>query len=318
MKNTPDVSIIVPVYNVEKYLRECVDSLIRQTLKNIEIILVDDGSSDSSGAICDEYMQKDSRIKVIHKRNEKQHLARISGLKEASSPFITFCDADDRLMPNAVESMYISLNHENADLAIGGTIRGSKKNTRAKRPVDNEVIVVSDFNELPYKMNSLWGKLYKKEIIKKSFDSVPVFIDHEDFPVYTKYLSQIKKIVVVNGFCYWYRQRKSSWSHSAVSDTENIISMWNYYNNEFNNFLNEKDFDYLKKVLWNDAIRKIPFDKHAKQQKKEIEWIFKDFNINRFNLLWRIKSFLFSHNCFLCCRILVYCYNQVTMKNFFD
>ena len=91
------ISVIVPVYNAEKYLRECLDSIVNQTYHNIEIILVDDGSTDASGAICDEYADKDIRIKVIHSANKGVTAARINAFETSSGDYITFVDADDFL-----------------------------------------------------------------------------------------------------------------------------------------------------------------------------------------------------------------------------
>ena len=102
------ISVIVPVYNVEKYLRQCLDSIINQTYRNLEIILVDDGSTDSSGIICDEYAQIDARIKVIHKENGGLSSARNAGLDVCTSggDFIAFVDSDDWLEPDMYERLY--------------------------------------------------------------------------------------------------------------------------------------------------------------------------------------------------------------------
>ena len=94
----PKVTVVVPVFNVEKYLHQCIESLLNQTYRNLEIILVDDGSTDNSGAICDKYRQKDQRIKVIHKCNQGLGFARNSGMKETTSDYITFMDSDDMQM----------------------------------------------------------------------------------------------------------------------------------------------------------------------------------------------------------------------------
>lgn len=101
-----DISIIVPVYNVEKYIRRCIDSLISQTFKSIEILLIDDGSTDNSGAICDEYALIDGRIKVVHKRNGGVSSARNVGLDNAAGTYIMFCDPDDYVEPTWCERMY--------------------------------------------------------------------------------------------------------------------------------------------------------------------------------------------------------------------
>lgn len=106
------VSIIVPVYNVEKYLKECVDSIIGQTYTKIEIVLVDDGSTDSSGAICDEYEELDSRVTVIHKENGGLSDARNAGLEEINGEYVLFCDSDDTLKSNAIELLYQRLSSD--------------------------------------------------------------------------------------------------------------------------------------------------------------------------------------------------------------
>ncbi len=103
MENTPLVSIIIPVYNVELYLHECIDSVINQTYKNLEIILVDDGSTDSSGKICDDYVETDSRIKVIHQRNGGLSVARNTGISSSNGDYIYFLDSDDYIASNAIE-----------------------------------------------------------------------------------------------------------------------------------------------------------------------------------------------------------------------
>ena len=95
-------SIIVPVYNVEKYLRECIDSILCQTFTDFELILVDDGSKDESGKICDEYAEKDNRIKVIHKENGGQSTARNCGVKESSGKYIVFLDSDDFISEDTI------------------------------------------------------------------------------------------------------------------------------------------------------------------------------------------------------------------------
>lgn len=119
MDNCPLISLIVPVYKVEKYIRRCVDSLINQTYKNLQIILVDDGSPDQSGAICDEYAKLDSRVMVIHKENGGVSSARNVGLDNASGEYIGFIDADDYVDVDMYEVLYNNLNSCDADISMG-------------------------------------------------------------------------------------------------------------------------------------------------------------------------------------------------------
>ena len=116
----PKVTVVVPVFNVEKYLHQCIESLLNQTYRNLEIILVDDGSTDNSGAICDKYRQKDQRIKVIHKCNQGLGFARNSGMKETTSDYITFMDSDDYADEDMIEELMRPIIDENADTVIGG------------------------------------------------------------------------------------------------------------------------------------------------------------------------------------------------------
>jgi glycosyltransferase involved in cell wall biosynthesis len=111
----PKVSIIVPIYNVEKYLSRCMDSLLNQTLKDIEIILVDDGSPDNCPSLCDDYVQQDERIKVIHKKNGGLGLARNSGIKIATGEFVAFLDSDDYVKITMYEELYNNAKHNNLD-----------------------------------------------------------------------------------------------------------------------------------------------------------------------------------------------------------
>ena len=112
------VSIIIPVYNVEKYLAECIESVLKQTYQNIEILLIDDGSPDNSGKICDEYEEKDSRVRVIHKENGGVSSARNVGLEQANGEYITFIDSDDFVSESYIEELYIALENGNSDLAF--------------------------------------------------------------------------------------------------------------------------------------------------------------------------------------------------------
>lgn len=119
MKSEDVVSIIVPIYNVEKYLHRCVESIISQTYEKIEIILVDDGSPDESGKICDEYAKKDNRIKVIHKTNGGISSARNAGIKASTGDYIVYVDSDDWLEKNAIEILHTTIINENVDTVIG-------------------------------------------------------------------------------------------------------------------------------------------------------------------------------------------------------
>ena len=137
----PKFSIIVPVYNVEKYINKCIDSLISQTLKDIEIILVDDGTPDKSGEICDEYAKKDDRIKVIHKKNEGVSAARNDGLAAATGEWVIFCDSDDWMEQNACELMYLNGEKVGASVVIADIFQVIGINKKYCRIFNNEFII---------------------------------------------------------------------------------------------------------------------------------------------------------------------------------
>ncbi|WP_330623213.1 glycosyltransferase family 2 protein [Kineothrix sp. MSJ-39] len=114
------ISIIVPVYNVEKYLARCIDSILKQSYSNLEIILIDDGSTDTSGTICDQYTMKDQRIRVVHKKNEGLGYARNSGIELANGKYITFIDSDDYIGEKHIEKMYNLIINTNTDTCLAG------------------------------------------------------------------------------------------------------------------------------------------------------------------------------------------------------
>lgn len=132
------ISIIVPVYNVEKYLRQCLDSVLAQTYQNIEVILVDDGSKDSSGAICEEYAQAYDNILVIHKENAGLGMARNTGLEHATGEYVTFLDSDDWIEPDMVEQLYAGLVNNHVDMCKSGFRRVTdQKEIRFSRGYEN-------------------------------------------------------------------------------------------------------------------------------------------------------------------------------------
>ncbi len=180
----PLVSIIVPVYNTERQLAKCLNSLINQTLKDIEIILVDDGSPDNSPAICDEYAKNDSRIKVIHKENGGLSSARNAALDIAKGKYIGFVDSDDFVDIKMFEKMYNSANKDNSDICICSHYNIYKDNVVSnKLPFNSSVLskeeIVSnlicplignsDIN-LPKTLEGfVWRQIFKKELIENTY-----------------------------------------------------------------------------------------------------------------------------------------------------
>ena len=218
----PKLSVIVPVYNTEKYLRECIDSILAQTFTDFELILVDDGSTDGSGAICDEYAKKDERIRVIHQENGGATAARRSGVQFAGGEYITFVDSDDWIEQCMYWEMLELADTYNADMVLSGMI--------LERQKDNMVICTSNlsglFNEdqirrqicsvmlfdfsthIPGLSLNLCNKLIKNSLLKYAFSELPDEITYgEDVLGSAICLLNAKCIYIMkNSAAYHYRQ----------------------------------------------------------------------------------------------------------------
>lgn len=169
--NNELISVIIPVYKVEKYLDECIQSVINQTYKNLEIILVDDGSPDNCGKICDEYAKKDNRIKVIHKENGGLSSARNAGLDIARGEYISFIDSDDYVSKDFIKNMSIQM--ANADLIICGMKNVYKEDEKCDEKenvvIKNETLTFIEANQKLIKpKNEIYvtacNKLYRREL----------------------------------------------------------------------------------------------------------------------------------------------------------
>ncbi len=218
------ISVIVPVYNVGPYLKRCLDSILSQTYRNLEIILVDDGSTDNSGAICDEYKKLDKRVLVIHKENEGVSKARNVGMDISKGEYLTFVDSDDYIEPNMYEELYSSIERESADLAVCGfrqvRVNGEQKVNDASITIDwaKENIINNYFTEGVIKelMYSPWNKLFRKETLKELRFNTKYRLG-EDILFIFEFVEKMQKMVYVNGAFYHYMMHENSAMTSSFS-----------------------------------------------------------------------------------------------------
>ena len=203
------VSVIVAVYNIEEYLPRCVDSILAQTYRNLEIILVDDGSKDQSGSICDSYAEKDRRIKVIHKKNGGLSDARNAGMDAATGEYIGFVDGDDWIEPDMYRAMYFACEKEKAQTAVcrykqitkSGIIDGSAGNSVSlSRDEALEIYVCGDERYLIY--NSVWSKLFARDLVEGM--RFPVGKNSEDIMFTTRAFCRMERLVYLDEAYYNY------------------------------------------------------------------------------------------------------------------
>ncbi len=225
------ITVVVPVYNVENYVDRCVESIVRQTYINLEIILVDDGSVDKSAKKCDEWAQRDERIRVIHKSNGGLSDARNTGINESKGKYIAFIDGDDEILPNMIERLYISLCMADADISMCRMekIERLKRYPTREFPSDEDALTLTNVHAMRLLFKDVIDcsaclKLYKKELfIVLRF---PYGKTNEDFALMYQLFYQAKKIIYISDilYCYYYRE------NSITTTTFNEKSFDKYYN----------------------------------------------------------------------------------------
>ena len=250
------ISLIIPVYKVEKYLEKCIQSVINQTYENLQIILVDDGSPDNCGKICDEYAKKDHRIEVIHKSNGGLSDARNKGLEIAKGEYIGFVDSDDYIEADMYEVLYNLLKQYNADVSICNFYTVSQ----GKISIKNADNGINEYNRIEILKEILldkniqsyaWNKLYKKEL----FDEIkyPIGKKYEDIGTTFYLLEKCNKIVVTGKSEYYYINRQDSIVNNVTESTitdyiELIMQRYDYIEENIKE-LSSYNKDYLKRIL---------------------------------------------------------------------
>ena len=261
------ISVIVPVYNVELYLERCVDSIINQTYNNLEIILVDDGSPDKSGDLCDKLAKKDNRIMVYHKKNGGLSDTRNYGVRNANGEYITFIDSDDYVAKDYIEHLYSMIEEFNADIAAalfyrtsGDEFTGSMNNVLPQ-------ISVLNGKEACYKLLQggkyycplviACAKLIRSNLVKEN--PFPVGKKHEDEATTAKFFINANKVVLSNREIYAYYQNENSITHS-IGNNKNEDAIWSIHHRaEYLESLGEyklarKAYEFLFNYLARDSV----------------------------------------------------------------
>lgn len=230
----PEISVIIPAYNVEGYIEACLKSIVKQTFKNIEIIVIDDGSTDNTLNIINAFAQLDSRFIVVKQTNKGVSVARNSGLKLAKGKFISFIDSDDYIDIDYLEKLHSSINEFDADIAVASILK-HKKNYNKFNKKYNKTICESDLQK-KYKLCAdnrtrffyVWNKLYKTELLKNNnilFIEGRVF---EDVMFSVQAIYHAKKIVSVPKIKYHYIERPLSIVKSEYSAKKNNDRIFAY------------------------------------------------------------------------------------------
>jgi glycosyltransferase involved in cell wall biosynthesis len=253
----PSISVIVPVYNVEKYLHACINSIVNQSFVDFELILIDDGSTDDSGSICDFEADKDSRITVLHKHNEGVSVARNTGIAHASCKWITFIDSDDTIENDYLEKLYIKVQHDDCDLITNG-IRFDYENHSVDCRLD-ETSSINLNNESGFMymidqelITSPVAKLYRRELLlKENIQFNPSLSYGEDRDFNLKYLN-VANIARSSSYVGYNYRIYSPGSLSKKNHNQRFMNDYTYWR-KLKEFTDIKGFNSLvtKKLLTN-------------------------------------------------------------------
>lgn len=260
----PQISVIIPVYNVEKYLRRCIDSVLTQTFKDFELLLIDDGSPDSCGLICDEYAECDERVKVIHTTNMGVSAARNTGIEWAiansDSKWLAFIDSDDWIHPQYLEILLDAAIKNNTDISVCGYVEteGDTPDISQDKFVSKVWAVDEFFMERKINAIVVWAKLCSKE----SFSTVryPIGKRYEDEFTLHKILFQYEKIAVVDAELYYYYTNpksfmNSTWSSNRLQGIEAYEERIEYFKKLNNDELLKFDYYNLIRFICAQLIK---------------------------------------------------------------
>ena len=297
----PEISVIVPIYKVEPYLRRCVDSILAQTFADFEVILVDDGSPDGCPAICDEYAGKDERVRVIHQENGGLSAARNAGLDwvfaNSDSRWISFVDSDDWVHPRFLEYLHRAAVENNVQISICDYIKITDYEIRELQFSKNDTIV--DAMELHATQYSIcvvaWNKLYRKELFKKY--RYPVGKLHEDAFLSYRLLYDAGKIVYVHSELYYYFQNesgimKSKYSLARLAEVEAAEEQCAF----FKQIKDWKNYDSSIKRLMNfytmhiQSLAQIDGTAQIKQLRRKLRRLIKKYNISIRTQTWYYEA----------------------------
>ena len=253
-KKDPVVSIIVPVYNAEKTLCRCVDSIRKQEYGDFELLLVDDGSQDSSGSLCDSYAAEDERIRVIHKKNGGVSAARNEALSQARGEFLQFVDSDDWLAPEATKLMVRTARENSCDLVIADFYRVSGDRISHKGEIDEEgVMSREEFaahmmeNPADYYYGVLWNKLFRRELVEREHLRMDEKIHWcEDFLFNLEYILHGETFCALRMPVYYYVKTKGSLVAQSMTIPKVIrmkLQVFEYYQNFYKHVLDERDYE---------------------------------------------------------------------------
>lgn len=264
----PSVSVVVPVYNAENFLPRCIDSILSQTFVDFEIILVDDGSTDNSGKICNEYVQIDSRINVIHKENEGASIARKIGLNYSTGKYIAFVDADDYVNPKYIEKLYSLLIQYNVTISACRVQRVRECEKIDKTNVSNVSLI--EFDELmsrffKYEFWGFYGKLYQRRVFENI--KFPIETLSEDYFVMSQIFINERKMVYTDYPLYNYEYHADSLSHTKISNRafeefENVKAVYE--------LINEESPQYADMALSNTVETSIKLLSMSKKSNKDL------------------------------------------------
>ena len=248
-KKKPLISVIVPVYNQEKYLKSCLESIINQTYSNLEIIVVNDGSTDSTLDILNEYASKDSRIIVLNKENGGVSAARNTGIRKSTGEYIAFVDSDDWIHPQMYEYLYFLIKEYNADISSCSFGNRIEKSIIDYNQYD--FITVFEKNEYLYKYFKLecqdteyypWNKLYRRELIDNNQFPVGIACGEDVFGTY-KSVARAYSIVKSSKKLYYYRENADSVSRNFSKKDYDVIKVWDLMVN-YNEKISSEYFEY--------------------------------------------------------------------------
>ena len=307
MKNDM-ISIIIPIYNVEKYLEKCLDSILNQTYKNLEIILIDDGSTDNSPNICNSYCEKDKRIKIIHKNNEGVSSARNKGIELSKGKYIVFIDSDDYVSNEHIEVLYDCIISNNVDLVISNLIDISEDGIILNNEEKESFLMNKDqcLKELLSEDNFYHlccGNIYRKDLLEKIRFNCKYSIA-EDLDFLYRYIKQISSAYFLSKNTYYYLKREGSATNSIYSEKWNdelkicnfIISEMVELENNFHKYAKRK---YIRLNI-NQAYRFKLNKNQTKILKNNIK-IYKNemFNSKLFDNKEKLKIFLLLKSYYL-------------------